>query len=139
MTSGSTGSDIEESEIYDFGPYRLDARERSLLLDGRTVALTPKALDLLIVLVRHRPKTVSKEELLQAVWPGAFVEEGTLAQNILRLRKALRNPEWIETVPKRGYRFSAQVAAPGSSRLPRWWMAGTVLLLVAAAALLVAN
>jgi len=56
MKSGSKGSQIEESEVYEFGPYRLDAGERILLLDGRTVALTPKALDTLIVLVRNQPQ-----------------------------------------------------------------------------------
>lgn len=114
MKSGSKGSEIEESEIYEFGPYRLDARERILLLDGHAVALTPKALDTLIVLVRSQPKVVSKEELLEAVWPGTFVEEGILAQNTMTLRKALRHPDWIETVPKRGYRFSCKVSEPAA-------------------------
>jgi DNA-binding winged helix-turn-helix (wHTH) protein len=78
----------------------LDARERTLLLEARNVAVTPKALDTLIALVRSQPKVMSKEELLETVWPGTFVEEGILAQNIMTLRKALKNPEWIETVPK---------------------------------------
>jgi len=149
MKSGSKSSQIEESEVYQFGPYRLDARERTLLLEGRTVALTPKALDTLIALVRHQPKVMSKEELLDAVWPGTFVEEGILAQNIMTLRKALRNPEWIETVPKRGYRFAVDVTSPSAagniapapaavSRFPKWWLAGASTILLAAVATLVA-
>ena len=147
MKSGSKGSQIEESEVYEFGPYRLDAGERILLLDGRTVALTPKALDTLIVLVRNQPKVVSKEELLQAVWPGTFVEEGILAQNIMTLRKALQHPEWIETVPKRGYRFSHKVSAvapevpvsaPVRWRFPWWWPTTAAVLLMGAVAVVLA-
>ena len=121
IMNGSKSSQIEESEIYEFGPYRLDARERTLLLDGRSVALTSKSLDTLIVLVRNHPKIVSKEELLETVWPGTFVEEGILAQNIMTLRKALPDPEWIETVPKRGYRLvdqSSRVRHPGNRAYP---------------------
>ena len=147
MKSGSKGSEIEESEIYEFGPYRLDARERILLLDGHAVALTPKALDTLIVLVRSQPKVVSKEELLEAVWPGTFVEEGILAQNTMTLRKALRHPDWIETVPKRGYRFSCKVSEPAAelavtapvrSRFPWWWAAMAAGVLMAAGAMILA-
>lgn len=152
MKRGSKSSQIEESEIYEFGPYRLDARERTLLLEGRNVALTPKALDTLIALVRHQPKVMSKEELLETVWPGTFVEEGILAQNIMTLRKALRNPEWIETVPKRGYRFAADVATAGAiapareiaaaptvvSRFPKGWAPGAFVVLMAALAIIVA-
>ncbi|HUB79720.1 MAG TPA: winged helix-turn-helix domain-containing protein [Bryobacteraceae bacterium] len=140
MNRRSKSSQIEESEIYEFGPYRLDARERTLLRDGRTVALTQKALDTLIVLVRNQPKVVSKEELLQTVWAGTFVEEGVLAQNILTLRKALENPKWIETIPRRGYRFAIEVAAPAARepvapaiaarlrpRFPGWWLAAVVV------------
>jgi DNA-binding winged helix-turn-helix (wHTH) protein/TolB-like protein/Tfp pilus assembly protein PilF len=149
MKSGSKGSQIEESEIYEFGPYRLDVRERTLLLDGRTVALTPKAFDTLIVLIRNQPKVVSKEELLATVWPGTFVEDGILAQNILTLRKVLQNPEWIETVPKRGYRFAINVMPPVAARavepapasppaslhFPRWWFSATVIILMLVAAM----
>ncbi len=148
IMNGSKSSQIEESEIYEFGPYRLDARERTLLLDGRSVALTSKSLDTLIVLVRNHPKIVSKEELLKTVWPGTFVEEGTLAQNIMTLRKALPDPEWIETVPKRGYRLAVDVTSPAPreiaptppiavSRFRRWW-AMTFVVLMAALAIIVA-
>lgn len=145
MKDRSKSSQIEESEIYDFGPYRLDARERTLMLEGRSVPLTPKALDTLIVLIRNQPKVVSKEELLGAVWPGTFVEEGSLAQNILTLRKTLQNPEWIETVPRRGYRFAHTVTSPVdrepvaeptvnpgfASRLSKWWLAMAMLVIAA--------
>jgi DNA-binding winged helix-turn-helix (wHTH) protein/TolB-like protein/Tfp pilus assembly protein PilF len=139
-------SQLEESEIYEFGAYRLDARKRTLLVEGRLVPLTSKALDTLIALVRRHPEVMSKEELLAAVWPDTFVAEGILAQNIMILRKALQNPEWIETVPKRGYRFAVDVTmpAPGEaavtppaavSRPPRWWLAVAVVVLIAAAAI----
>jgi hypothetical protein len=66
--------------------------------------------------VRRHGRVVTKEELLQAVWPDTFIEEGILAQNILTLRKTLQNPDWIETVPRRGYRFSAPVSLPETTR-----------------------
>lgn len=84
-----------------------------LLRDGAIVPLTPKVFDTLAVLVEGRGEVVSKSELLQAVWPDTFVEEGNLAQNISILRKALGqdrdSPAYVETVPKRGYRFVAEV------------------------------
>jgi len=99
--------------IYDFGPYRLDAGERRLLRDGETVPLTPKAFDLLQVLVENRGHLLEKEELLKAVWPNTFVEEANLSVIVSHLRKALSNggdeQRYIETVPKRGYRFVAGV------------------------------
>lgn len=101
------------NEIYEFGPYRLDSRARVLLRDGEIVRLTPKVLDTLLVLVRNAGNPVTKEELLQAVWPDTFVEESNLLQNISVLRKALGSSEnngpRIETIPKRGYRFVTAV------------------------------
>src|SRR5207248_8764155 len=77
------------------------------------VPLTPKAYQTLLVLLENRGRTLNKDELLQKVWPDAFVEEATLAQNIFTLRKQLRDDRgtalYIETVPKRGYRFVAEV------------------------------
>jgi DNA-binding winged helix-turn-helix (wHTH) protein len=103
----------QASHIYEFGPYRLDMAERRLLHGGESVPLTPKAFDLLLVLVEHRGHLLQKEELLEAVWRDAFVEEANLSYNISALRKALgESPEggrYIETVPKRGYRFAAKV------------------------------
>jgi eukaryotic-like serine/threonine-protein kinase len=101
-------------QLYEFGPFRLDTGERVLLRAGALVPLTPKALDTLIALVRHGGHVLEKEELLKAVWPDTFVEEATLAQNVFTLRKALGNGQgdgqrYIETIPRRGYRFIAPV------------------------------
>ena len=91
----------------------MDARSRILLKDGTTVRLTPKAFDTLFILVQHASQVVDKEQLLKEVWPDIFVEEGSLSHNIHGLRKALGDdssePRYIETIPKRGYRFVAPV------------------------------
>jgi DNA-binding winged helix-turn-helix (wHTH) protein/TolB-like protein/Tfp pilus assembly protein PilF len=98
---------------YGFGAFRLDTAERLLLRGGEVVPLTPKAFDVLVVLVEQPGHLIEKEVLLKAVWPDSFVEENNLADNISRLRKALGEGEsgqkYIETVPKRGYRFVAGV------------------------------
>ena len=103
----------QDNQLYEFGPYVIDARSRILLKDGTTVRLTPKAFDTLLVLVRHASQVVEKEQLLKEVWPDIFVEEGSLSHNIHGLRKALGDdssePRYIETIPKRGYRFVAPV------------------------------
>ena len=85
---------------------------RSLLRQGVPQTLAPKTFDLLLLLVEQRARVVSKDELLQTVWPGTFVEEGNLSQQIFLLRKILGGddqPEYISTVPRRGYRFVAEV------------------------------
>ncbi len=96
-----------------FGPFLIDVRERVLLRDGQPVPLTPKAFDLLAALVAQPGRLISKEDLLQEVWPETFVEESNLAYNVFALRKALGDPaengQYIATVPKRGYRFMATV------------------------------
>src|SRR5215217_5602516 len=98
---------------YEFGPYQLDPCKRILTREGEGVALTPKATDILIVLVKHAGQLVEKDELLKEVWPDTFVEEANLTQNIFTLRKALGDdrsgPKYIETVARRGYRFLATV------------------------------
>lgn len=103
----------EINHLYEFGPFRLDAAERLLSRAGEAVALTPKAFDLLFVLVARHGRLLEKEELLKLVWPGMFVEEANLSYNISLIRKALGDGEnelkFIETVPKRGYRFVASV------------------------------
>src|SRR5687768_1951111 len=103
----------QQNQLYEFGPYVMDARSRILLKDGTTVRLTPKAFDTLLVLVQHASQVVEKEQLLREVWPDIFVEEGSLSHNIHGLRKALGDdssePRYIETIPKRGYRFVAPV------------------------------
>jgi Tol biopolymer transport system component/DNA-binding winged helix-turn-helix (wHTH) protein len=99
--------------VFLFGPFRLDAGERALLRDGEPVALTPRAFDTLLVIVSHGGRLVEKDRLLEEVWRDTFVEEKTLAQNVLTLRRALgKTPagaHYIETVPKHGYRFAVPV------------------------------
>jgi DNA-binding winged helix-turn-helix (wHTH) protein/TolB-like protein len=103
----------QTKHFYEFGPFRLDPWERRLLLDGAVVPLTAKVFDTLLVLVQNSGQTLEKEELLQKVWPDTFVEEGNLPQNISVLRKALgdsaSDTRYIETIPRRGYRFIADV------------------------------
>jgi hypothetical protein len=79
-----------EAVVYGFGPFQLDAGARLLTRDGATVPLTPKVFDTLVVLVENSGRMVSKEELMEAVWPGTFVEEMNLTQNISVLRRAGR-------------------------------------------------
>jgi Tol biopolymer transport system component/DNA-binding winged helix-turn-helix (wHTH) protein len=101
------------SSSYQFGPFRLDVREQRLLRDGRTIRLTPKVFAILHVLVDNGGHLVEKDDLLKQVWPDSFVEEGALNRAVSVLRKALDdNPagqKYIETIPKRGYRFVAPV------------------------------
>jgi DNA-binding winged helix-turn-helix (wHTH) protein/TolB-like protein/tetratricopeptide (TPR) repeat protein len=105
--------------FYEFGPFRLDASERVLLHRGERVALTPKVFDTLLALVQSSGKLLEKDALMRLVWPDtAFVEEGNLANNIFVLRKALgetADQRYIETVPKRGYRFVAEVRPVGDA------------------------
>jgi TolB-like protein/DNA-binding winged helix-turn-helix (wHTH) protein/Tfp pilus assembly protein PilF len=103
----------EGKNLYEFGPFRLDPAERSLLRDGKPVPLTPKAFELLVLLVENRGHLLNKDELIERVWPNTFVEEANLVQNVSVLRKALDDKnggvQYIETVPKGGYRFTAAV------------------------------
>lgn len=98
---------------YSFGPFLLDPTEKVLLRKGQSLGLPPKALETLLALVEHRGHVIEKAQLLESVWPNTFVEEATLTQNIFTLRKALGDSpnghQYIETVPKRGYRFVAPV------------------------------
>src|SRR5438270_37049 len=97
---------------FQFGDFLLIPRERLLLRDSEPVPLTGKPFDLLLALLRRSGQLVSKDELLQEVWPGRFVEEGNLSVNISAVRKALGSggAPFIQTVSKRGYRFVAPVA-----------------------------
>ena len=100
----------ETPRLYEFGPFRLDPTERKLLRDNETVVLTPKAFDTLHMLVRNSGRVLEKDELIRMLWPDTFVEEGSLSNHIFLLRKALgENPAFIETVPRRGYRFVGAV------------------------------
>ncbi len=107
--------------LYEFGPFRLDAGERLLLREGESVPLTPKAFDLLLALVEHHGRLLEKDELLKLVWPDTFVEEANLSYNISLIRKALGDGEngqkYIETVPKRGYRFVVVVREMGEKQV----------------------
>src|SRR5215216_1948704 len=109
---------------YEFGPYRLDSSERVLTRAGDTISLTPKATEILLMLVMNAGQLVEKDELLQKVWPDTFVEESNLTQNIFTLRRALGDeragPRYIETVARRGYRFVASVRVVAEVRaVPR--------------------
>src|SRR5690349_1178427 len=99
--------------LYEFGAFRLDAQERLLLRHGEIVPLTPKAFEMLLALVENSGRLLGKQELMQRLWPDSFVEEGSLAQNVSLLRKVLgesqEGEKFIETVPRRGYRFIAKV------------------------------
>lgn len=97
--------------FYVFGLFRVDVSDRVLLGENGALPLTPKAFDTLLFLVENCGRVLGREEIMSEVWPDSFVEENNLAQNISALRKAL-GPEGnklIETVPKRGYRFVADV------------------------------
>ncbi|HEU5297150.1 MAG TPA: winged helix-turn-helix domain-containing protein [Burkholderiaceae bacterium] len=101
------------SRSYEFGSFRLDADGRVLFRGGQRVALTPKAIDVLIALVEARGQPVKKDELLRTVWAGTVVEEGSLTTHVSLLRKALADgggDGFIETLSKRGYRFAGPVA-----------------------------
>jgi DNA-binding winged helix-turn-helix (wHTH) protein/TolB-like protein/Tfp pilus assembly protein PilF len=111
--------------IYRFGPFQLDVAERRLARDGASVEITPKVFDLLVLLVEHRGRLLEKGQLLDALWPDSHVEESNLSVNVSALRKALgEGPDqrlFVETVPKRGYRFVAEVEAlttPAAEPLP---------------------
>lgn len=101
------------NEIIEFGPFRLDRAERVLLRDGQPVPLTLKAFDVLLMLIESSGHIVEKDELMNRVWAGSFVEEGNLKVTVSMLRKALGEDQgskkYIETVPRRGYRFVAEV------------------------------
>jgi Tol biopolymer transport system component/DNA-binding winged helix-turn-helix (wHTH) protein len=100
---------------FNFGNFTLDLERRLLLRDGEPVPLTPKAFDTLALLVRRSGRVVGKDELMGEIWADTFVEESTIAQNVFTLRKALgqnqTEHQFIETVPKHGYRFIADVKA----------------------------
>jgi TolB-like protein/DNA-binding winged helix-turn-helix (wHTH) protein/Flp pilus assembly protein TadD len=107
----------EAPRLYEFGPFRLDPAERKLMRSNEIVALTPKAFDTLLLLVRNSGHLMEKDDLIRMLWPDTFVEEGSLSNNIFLLRKALgEDPAFIETVPRRGYRFVGAVRQfPGAA------------------------
>src|SRR5713101_9154614 len=102
---------VQAKDFYEFGDFRIDSVERVLLRAGELVPLTPKVFDLLVLLVENNGHVIEKEELMNEIWPGTFVEEGNLTQNISVLRRALKDDghQYIQTVPRRGYRFVGHV------------------------------
>ena len=96
-------------QIYEFGPFALDTQERVLLRDGRPLPLKPKVYETLVTLVGRSGHVVDKEELMEKVWPDVSVEENNLTGNIFALRRTFGDYDCIETVPRRGYRFTAAV------------------------------
>jgi DNA-binding winged helix-turn-helix (wHTH) protein/tetratricopeptide (TPR) repeat protein len=99
--------------FYEFGPFRLDVANRLLLRGGEPLPLAPKAVDTLLALVEHGGDVLRKDDLMKLVWPNHIVEEGNLTQNIYLLRKTLgkgsNGEKYIETLPRRGYRFVGEV------------------------------
>jgi TolB-like protein/DNA-binding winged helix-turn-helix (wHTH) protein len=110
---------LQTRAVFEFGVFRLNPVERLLLREQVQVPLPPKAFDALVVMVESRGRLLGKDELLRKVWPDTFVEESNLAQHISILRKALREGEdgfqYIETVPRHGYRFVAEVREVGAA------------------------
>lgn len=107
-----------ENHTYEFGRFQLISADRVLLREGEPVPLTPKVFDILLALVENGGRVVEKDDLMKRVWPNTFVEEGNLTQNISLLRKALgetpNGVQFIETVPRRGYRFAGAVQTKSS-------------------------
>src|SRR5215467_7471890 len=97
--------------VYEFGSFRLDSARRLFIQNDRTLTLPPKTFDLLILLVESRGRVFTKKELMSALWPDTFVEDANLTFQISALRKALgpEASEWIETLPRYGYRFRGNV------------------------------
>src|SRR5262245_47052761 len=99
----------ENRHFYEFGPFRIDTANRQLMRDGQVVPLKAKAVDTLLLLIDSCGDVVEKDELMKTLWPDSVVEESNLTQNIYTLRKALGDGDYIETIPRRGYRFVADV------------------------------
>jgi len=110
--------------MVQFGEFQFDPEALLLTRGSRSLDLSPKALQVLAVLVRNAGRLVSKDELLEVVWPNSVVEEGNLSVHIFALRRALgtRANEYIETVPKRGYRFAATLASKDSCRVAEYYI-----------------
>jgi DNA-binding winged helix-turn-helix (wHTH) protein/TolB-like protein len=120
------------STAYTFGPFHYDAEQRLLFRQDEVVPLVPKAIDTLHVLLERRGRVVEKAELMKLVWPDTTVEDVGLARNISLLRKALddESGQYVETIPRRGYRFAAEAplkgpGVRGQGPGKRWWLALT--------------
>lgn len=99
----------QNKRIFEFGAFNIDTVNRQLRRDGEVVPLKAKAIDTLLLLIENRGDVVEKDEVMQALWPDSFVEEANLTQHIYSLRKALGEGDYIETIPRRGYRFAVDV------------------------------
>jgi DNA-binding winged helix-turn-helix (wHTH) protein len=111
----------EPAAIYRFGRFRVDTREQQLTRNGMAVPITPRVLDTLVMFVRHPGRLLTKEEMLQAIWPDTAVEEANLTVNVSTLRRLLTangDPPCIETVPRRGYRFIQPVEVQSAAETP---------------------
>ena len=133
----------QATDLYEFGPFQIDNQNRLLFRDGQPVPLKPKVIETLLLLVENSGRVLEKDELIEKLWPDTFVDEANLTQNIYVLRKALTtgadSTSYIETIPRRGYRFTGDVrkisagttvveAETGTTRTtrtgPRWmWVA----------------
>ena len=135
---------VQARTIYEFGSFRLDPAQFVLLREGSVVPLTPKVFETLKILVERNGQVVEKDELLQKIWSDTVVEEASLAKNISVLRKVLSEngsgKSYIETIPKRGYRFTAPlknnaapeivIEQPGALSKKRLVFAGALLLAI---------
>lgn len=122
---------LKTKHFYEFKNFRLDPDERVLLRDGKPLSLTPKAFHLLRILVENHGHIVDKENLITEIWADSFVEDGNLAVSATMLRKALadnaNSPTFIETIPRRGYRFIAAVKENCEEAAPKAKLNGSVL------------
>lgn len=102
-----------EDSLYEFGPFRVDAREKTLLRDEEVVPLAPKLFEALLLLLRRAGQLVTREELTRELWPDTYVDEGAPAKNLWLLRKALEDAggsaDALQTIPRVGYRFTGDV------------------------------
>ncbi|MEO8049422.1 MAG: winged helix-turn-helix domain-containing protein [Acidobacteriota bacterium] len=112
--------------VYEFGTFRLDTARRLLTRDGEHLTMPPKTFDLLLLLVESRGRVFAKKELMAALWPDTFVEDANLSFQVSALRKALGGEgiEWIETLPRYGYRFAGEVleVSPNGPPEPPVWI-----------------
>ncbi|HEV8267855.1 MAG TPA: tetratricopeptide repeat protein, partial [Thermoanaerobaculia bacterium] len=113
MNPDAGSSPTTEGSVFEFGPFRLDARAHLLTRDAEPIPLKPKVFETLLVLLQNAGRVVRKEELMRALWPDAVVAEANLTQNVWAIRKALEETDegrkYVETVPRVGYRFVAPV------------------------------
>ena len=121
----------EEDVTYEFGGFRLYPADRQLFDGDRPIPLTPKAFDTLVLLVERGGSLIEKDEFLARIWPDTIVEEVGLAHNISQLRRVLDkgtdSASFIQTVPKKGYRFAAPITVQAVARQTNERPSGIVL------------